>query len=337
MDRIKPEAQGVKTFFIHLLTCAADLQSIMNRVQTVTNQRDADLQSDEEDVDILEMLSFRLFMRGLLHFALMRPLMKSLSQMLVKVAELRCKNPTVLKWLREYSQSEDFSDLAEIFHFLKGKIEEEEKKDHDNTVDIIFVAHGAIKDVMIPACFLLPLPSITDVVLYSPWNCATDANVSYALATGRLRPHHRVFVSKTDSSCKTPAPVKLPNHWNSMKAAGEQKIPNITVRSLLPIEGVWLKYQILQAKHGKPGRNRIVIPFMFPEVKVGSVPFSVVSLALSLVLDSSRFTATVHLDTCLCDQSEGQKFDPEYLRSQYAYTDDWHLHDGFRRTCSLDL
>lgn len=252
--------------------------------------------------------------------------MKALGQMLLKQAEQKCRNGTVLEWLRANSQSEDFSNLAEIFNFFEKKIKEEEKKSHDNRVDIIFVAHGAIRDVMIPACCLLPLPSIMDVVLYSPWNCTTSADLSYALATGRLRPSHRVFTSKKKSNCQNPVPHNLPNKWNSMKEAGDQMIPNITVSPLLPGDGVWKRYKCLQEKHGSPGRNRIVIPFMFPEVIVKTVPFSVVSLALSLVLLSSRFTATVHLDTCLTDQSKVKKFDPEYLRSQYAYTpDDTHM------------
>ncbi|XP_029944869.1 uncharacterized protein LOC115386610 [Salarias fasciatus] len=288
----------------------------MSKDQRVENQRD--LQPDEEKDPDMKKLS--MLPELLLLILMKQQLKKSASQMLVKVAELRCSNPTVLKWLRENSQSEDFSDLAEIFHFLKQKIEEEQKKDHGNTVDIIFVCHGAIRDVMIPACCLLPLPSITDVVLYAPWNCASDATLSYALAREKLKPHHRVFVSRKDSR-KIPAPDKLPNHWNSMKEAGEQKIPNIMVSPLRSDDGVWKRYQELQKKHGPPGRNRIVIPFFFPE-SIGSVPFSVVSLALSLVLDSSRFTATVHFDNCLVDQSRGQKFDPEYLRSQYSYTED---------------
>ncbi|XP_029944880.1 uncharacterized protein LOC115386618 [Salarias fasciatus] len=271
------------------------------------------------------MFSFRLFMRGLLHFVLMRPLMRKRllltpSQKLMKEAVKKCRNPTVLKWLRDNSQSADFSNLEVIFNFLKEKIEEEEKKDHGNTVDITFIAHGSIEDVMIPACCLLPLPSITDVVLYAPWN-SLSSGLGYAMATGRLKPHHRVFVCKTDSSREIPAPDKLPNHWNSMKEAGEQKIPNIRVSPLRSDDGIWKRYQSLVKKHGPPGRNRIVILFIFPET-IGIVPFSVVSLALSLVLDSSRFTATVHLDCCLHDHSKGQKLDREYLRSQYAYTED---------------
>ncbi|XP_029944873.1 uncharacterized protein LOC115386612 isoform X2 [Salarias fasciatus] len=278
------------------------------------------LQPDEEEDLFLKTLSIRHELLDLrLKLMKLQP-KETPSQKLMKEAEVKCRNPTILKWLRDNSQSEDFSSLVEMFIFLKEKIEVEEKKDHSNTVDITFIAHGSIEDVMIPACCLLPLPSIMDVVLYAPWN-SLSAGEGYAMATGRLKPHHRVFVSKTDRSRKIPAPDKLPNHWNSMKAAGEQKIPNIRVYPLRSDDGVWKRYQSLQEKHGPPGRNRIVIPFIFPKT-IGSVPFSVVSLALSLVLYSSRFTATVHLSCCLGDQSRGQKFDPEYLRRQYAYASD---------------
>ncbi|XP_047428239.1 uncharacterized protein LOC124998093 [Mugil cephalus] len=237
---------------------------------------------------------------------------------LIKLAEENCKNETVLKWLRENSESVSFIKLVDVFHFLKKLIDEEEKKDHGDHVDITFMCHGAIEDFMIPACCLLPLPTITDVVLYSPWNCVTSG-LTYFVATGRMRPEHRVFYCWTEKCCKTPdeghRPVKLPNHWNSMKKAGGQMIPNITVSPLRPDDGVWKYYESLTEKHGRPGRNRIVIPFT---LSVGSVPFSVVTLALSLVLLSSRFKATVHFTSCLRDHSTGQKFDRKYLQEQYA-------------------
>ncbi|KAG5282243.1 hypothetical protein AALO_G00053840 [Alosa alosa] len=178
---------------------------------------------------------------------------------------------------------------------------------------------------MIPASYLLPLHTINDVVLYAPWNCAT-AGDEYGIATGRIQPQHRVFYCNKDEGCTIPdekhQPVKLPNHWNSMKKAGECKIPNITVSPLRPGDGVWEGYERRTKKHGPPGRSRIVIPFILPEEESESVQFSVVMLALSLVLLSFRFKATVHLSTCLCDQSTGQKFDKEQLIKQYAYTID---------------
>ncbi|XP_028268181.1 uncharacterized protein LOC114440096 [Parambassis ranga] len=253
---------------------------------------------------------------------------------LLKRAELNCRNHTVLQWLRENSESVTFNKLVEVFNFLKKHMDEEEKKNHGDHVDITFVAHGAIRDFMIPASCLLPLPTITDVVLYAPWNCITSG-AAYGIATGRIQPEHRVFKCRKNNDCKTPdekhRPINLPNHWNSMKKAGDQMIPNITVSPLRADDGVWEYFKYLTATHGELGKNKIVIPFILPGKEDESFPFSVVTLALSLVLLSSRFKATFHLNACLGDHSAGQKFDKDYLQRQYAYTV-----DGTLMTCSSD-
>lgn len=257
---------------------------------------------------------------------------------LINLAIENCKNETVLQWLRENSESGTFRKLSDMFDFLKSKIDEEEKKNHNDTVDIIFVAHGSIRDSMIPASCLLPLPTITDLVLYSPWNCGTTGAVTYGIATGKMRPEHRVFyrnlpipfVSHSVILFDEHQPPNLPNYWNSLKKAGGQKIPNIIVSPLQEDDGTWKKFKYLSTKHGPPGRNRIVIPFILPE-ESESVPFSVVALALSLVLLSSRFKATVHLDTCLSDASTGQKSDGKNLQEQYYCTE-----DNTVMTCSPD-
>ncbi|XP_033501105.1 uncharacterized protein LOC117268614 [Epinephelus lanceolatus] len=248
---------------------------------------------------------------------------KTLSTGLIQTAIENCENETVVQWLRANSDSEAFSKLLDLFYFLKRHIDEEEKKNHSNSVDITFVAHGAIRDSMIPASCHLPLSSVTDVVLYSPWNCTMDANVAYSVATGRIKPQHRVFTCNTKDGCQIPKekhqPMNLPDHWNSLKKAGDQMIPNITLSPLTPQDGFWEGFQSLSKKYGEPERNRIVIPYVLP---AGSVSFSVVTLALSLVLFFSRFQATVHLIACLGDQSAGRKFDRDYLRTQYACTVD---------------
>ncbi|XP_044037139.1 uncharacterized protein LOC122868839 [Siniperca chuatsi] len=248
---------------------------------------------------------------------------------LIKSAIENCKKETVLQWLRENSESEAFFKLVDMFHFLKKHIDEEEKKNHSNSVHITILAHGAIRDSMIPASCLLPLPTITDVILYSPWNCTIHADAVYGVATGLMKPQHRVFNCNTKDGCQIPdekhRPTKLPDYWNSMKRAGDRMIPNITLSPLTPPEdGFWKRFEFLTKKYGQVERNRIIIPFILPAESepLKSVPFSVVSLALSLVLLSSRFQATVHLAACLGDQSAGQKFDKEYLKTQYACTVD---------------
>lgn len=268
---------------------------------------------------------------------------------LIKTALENCKDQTVLKWLRENAESDAFSNLVEMFHFLKRQIDEEEKKNHDDTVDITLFAHGSIRDQMLPACCLLPLDSIHDVVLYSPWNCNITPDVTYGIATGKMKPWHRVFYCGTKKHLKFPGekhraldlkhslkkleardccpipdekhrPTDLPDQWNSLKQAGGRMIPYISIGFLTPDDGVWKSYKSLSETYGAPGRNRIVIPFIFPTERRCSVPLSVVMLALSLVLLSSRFKATVHLAACLGHISGGQKMDS--LKDQYSCTAD---------------
>lgn len=248
------------------------------------------------------------------------------SETLITFLIEHCKDKDVQDWLSKNSKSNDFSKLVNMFHFLKQKLDEEEKKLHSNTVDITFVAHGTITDSMIPASCLLPLPTITDVVLYSPWNCVITADAAYGVATGLIEPQHRVFLCKKKEECKIPhqkhQPTKLPSEWNSIKKAGDRKIPKIMLYPLrLPEDGAWKAFEILENKHGKPGRNHIIVPFILPGKSEGSVPFFVVSLALSVVLFFSRFQATLHLTACLAKYGK-IKLDEDALKEQYCCTID---------------
>ncbi|KAM4534587.1 uncharacterized protein V3H82_024502 [Fundulus diaphanus] len=252
-------------------------------------------------------------------------------QTLLEFAKESCKDEAVRLWLRDNAESEIFSKLVEMFQFLKEKIDEEEKNNHSNEVDITFVAHGAITDSMMSASCLLPLPTISDVVLYSPWNCYLGANAAYGIATGKLQPVHRVFYCSPGRGCKSPdekhQPEKLPNKWNSMKKADEadQKIPNIIVSPLrIPKDGVWERFEFLEDKHGKPGRNRIIIPLILPSIDPEEdIPLPVVTLALSLVLMFSRFQAVLHLTVCLGKLSRRMKLDEKALKQQYSCTIDY--------------
>ncbi|XP_072225622.1 uncharacterized protein [Leuresthes tenuis] len=246
---------------------------------------------------------------------------------LIEFAKENCKDEAVKQWLAENEESKTFFRLVDMFHFLKGKIDEEEKNNHTNTVDVTFVAHGAIIDSMIPASCLLPLSSISDIILYSPWNCVITADAAYGVATGRIRPQHREFLCSS-KRCKVAGkehrPSKLPKEWNSMKKAGNQKVPNINLSPLkVPEDGAWNRFEVLKDEHGEPGRNRIVIPFILPEGSSDqgeSVPLSMVTLALSLVLMFSRFQVTLHLTACLGKESKRMKLDEDALKKQYAYT-----------------
>lgn len=243
---------------------------------------------------------------------------------LVQFVVNQCQDEGGKQWLQENSESEAIFDL---FHFLQEEFDKEKTKTDCKDIDIIFVAHGEIKAPMFPARCLLPLPSIRDVLLYSPWNCTMSADVVYGVATGRIQPEDRVF-SCGKEGCHIPdskhQPDKLPNSWNSMREAGGQKIPNIIVSTLRkPEDGVWKRVEYLNDKFGRPEKNRIVITFSLPGAIGPSlrVPFSVITLALSLVLHFSSYKATVHLAACL-GRREGALLSEDDLKTQYACAKD---------------
>lgn len=250
-------------------------------------------------------------------------------QTLLEFAKENCKDEAVRTWLSKKTDSKIFSRLVDMFQFLKENIDKEEENNHSNDVDITFVAHGAITDSMMSATCLLPLPTISDVVLYSPWNCYLEANAAYGIATGKFQLVHRKFFCSPGRGCRIPdknhRPDRLPERWNSMKKAGHQKIPNIIVSPLrIPEDGAWKKIEYLESRHGEPGRNHILIPFILPSVDPKEdIPLPVVTLALSLVLMFSSFQATLHLTVCLGKLSRKMNLDEEALKRQYACTIDY--------------
>ncbi|XP_023142336.2 uncharacterized protein LOC111579320 [Amphiprion ocellaris] len=260
--------------------------------------------------------------------------MKSLKRLAIE----RCRDEATRQWLSENLESESFSKLVDMFFFLQKQIDKEEKKNHRNSVDIIFLAHGCIEDQMIPASCLLPLDSLHDVVLYSPWNCLLNADAAYDIATGIMEPQDRDFCC-CSKYCKVPSnmhrPTKLPNEWNSMREARGEKIPNIMLSPLdPPNDGAWTSFEKLEDEYGKPGRNRILIPFIIPGTTKYRIPFSVVSLALSLVLIFSRFQATLHLTACLGKAWQRMTLDEDALKEQYAYTmDNTGMTSKVKRSC----
>lgn len=139
-----------------------------------------------------------------------------------------------------------------------------------------------------------------------------------------MKPEHRSFYCSEKPSCPTAdaqhRPTKLPQRWNSLREAGGQMIPSITVSPLQPRGGAWDTYLSLVRRYGPPRRGRIVIPFILPGTR--SVPFPVVALFLALVLLSSGLKATVHLSVCLSKACEDAGLDEKHLEQQYSCTVD---------------
>ena len=234
------------------------------------------------------------------------------------------QDEVVKEWLTENYDSVAFFELVDMFNFLKQELDKEKHKTDCEDIDITVVAHGAITGFMIPARCLLPLPSIKDVLLYSPWNCAINADVAYGIATGMIQPQNRSFFCM-QQGCQIPhTPSNLPFYWNSMNAAKGWMIPNIIVSPLkAPEDNAWNHFVLLRGTHGEPAINRVVIPFILPRWMsfVENVPFMIVTMTMSLVLLFSSYRATVHLSACL-GRYGGEVLNQGYLSAQYAYTID---------------
>ncbi|XP_041672999.1 uncharacterized protein LOC121529269 isoform X2 [Cheilinus undulatus] len=260
----------------------------------------------------------------------------------------------VYKWVEE--NETEFFKLIDLFKFMKEEIEKQQPNIDHKIIDVIFVAHGSIGDPAVNqpsrARDLLPLPSIQDVILYSPWNSAIDSNIAYGITTGHLQPEDRDFCcgcqcgKDCDGDCecgcgcccrdhKKHQPTRLPPDWNSMRDAGDSLIPNITVSPLeKPEDPAWNEVLILQDKYSRPGRNRVVVPYniLEPEGQSMDVPFSVVTLALALVLRVFGYKATVHLAACLGREPGTLSRQARPLNRQYA----WAI-DGTAMTCNEDM
>lgn len=247
---------------------------------------------------------------------------------LLRYAMKYCQDPEVKTWLEDEAKTKVFLRLVDVFQMVKTELDKErKKKKRVREIEITFVAHGGIPESMISASLLMPLPTILDVVLYSPWNSTIDAKVAYGIAAGTIEPKYRKFCC--ERSCHFPSgthnhtPSPLPAGWNRMRAAQGQTIPNIKVKSMVaPKDGAWNEFVYLKDALGLPDYDRVVIPFILPRNMVIEVPFAVVTLALALVLLFSQMRARVHLAACLSKVSADTNLQDWYLRQQYAYTVD---------------
>nr|XP_029134549.1 uncharacterized protein LOC114920590 [Labrus bergylta] len=238
----------------------------------------------------------------------------------IKFVKRYCQDQDILSRLSKNDDTEIFK-LMDIFYYIKQMLDEKKEYTDRENIDIIFVAHGLIEEPLMTASSLLPLSTIEDVILYSPWNSVIDSKVAYGIIKGSLQPHHRTFGCAKHCRCQNHnnhQPTKLPPYWNSMKNAGAGRIPNIIVGPLKSVDPAWNHMVELREIYGQPGTNRVFIPYRF-QMKI---PFYVVTLALSLVLFIFPFRATVHLAACLGRSSQTLSGQGEYLNQQYSYTID---------------
>lgn len=228
----------------------------------------------------------------------------------------------------------------DIFNLLEKEIkknsEKKKKTIPKDEIDIVFVAHGAITEALIPSSCLLPFRNIKDVLLYSPWNCAINSYTAYGIASGRILPRHRIFYCR-DEKCPIRhsghKPTPLPNDWNRMKNARGRLIPKVMVSPVgLSGDKAWESFMVLKDKYGHQDWKRVVIPFMLPGNMRVVLPFYVVILALSVVLFFTNLKATIHLAACLSKISKGTRLDEDSLKRQYSYTI-----DKTSMSCSKDV
>ncbi|KAJ0070622.1 hypothetical protein NL108_016895 [Boleophthalmus pectinirostris] len=247
---------------------------------------------------------------------------------LLNYAQRHCRDPDVKEWLQEGAQSEHFLHLIDVFYHLKSALQREKKKrrrkDPRRLIDVVFVAHGWISDSLMFSNLLLPLPSLQEVVLYEPWNCVIDATAAYGIATGYIEPKHRSFVCW--GGCQYRGfvhehyPDGLPADWNHLRASRGEPIPEIWVETLRrPVDPAWGCFKILRS-HCKIRHERVVVPFILPGHKELKMPFTVVTLALSLALLFTRLKARLHLAACLGRDKPLLELDRLLLQAQYCYT-----------------
>lgn len=233
-----------------------------------------------------------------------------------------CEDEAVREWLRANAHCLAVFELVNLFNLLKEELDRRLSADQEK-IDIIFVAHGGITETLIPAGALVPLSTIEDVLLYSPWNCRINVDIAYGIATGIIQPQHRTFVC-AGGDCRVPdifhCPTNLPNYWNSMRASRGYPIPLINVSPVSKEEPVWKWFEFLGGMNA--GNNRIVIPFLLPGAPgPWPIPFFVITSVLSVVLCFTNYKATVHLAACLGKKPEDM-LDENYLKQQYSCTID---------------
>ncbi|XP_048042515.1 uncharacterized protein LOC125266088 [Megalobrama amblycephala] len=110
-----------------------------------------------------------------------------------------CTDSTVVSWLQREINQIQFVNLIRFFMERLGPYLPKSREDGASHTHIVFVGHGTLADQFMPAGGLVPLPSITDTILYSPWNCSIDACAASAIAHGLIQVTNRTFYNTTDN------------------------------------------------------------------------------------------------------------------------------------------
>lgn len=239
-------------------------------------------------------------------------------------------NDTVVSWLQMNPVA--FTNLIHFFVMEMTQHQERLKEKSGGHINIVIVAHGEIRNELIPASLMMPTTMITDTVLYSPWNCLIDCFAACAIAEGWNNPEGREFYNCEQNQQVQFEPNPLPPHWNNMRTGTGTffPVPLILLTPVYPEEPVWKKFQELKGHMDRD--DRVIIPYIVPEYYVkayGKMPFFMFLIALSYLLMIINKTATVHLAACL-GHTESER-NSELWRAQYAYTNDKTVMTNFNR------
>ncbi|XP_048035676.1 uncharacterized protein LOC125261123 isoform X3 [Megalobrama amblycephala] len=231
-----------------------------------------------------------------------------------------CTDSTVVSWLQGVDQIQFVNLLRFVLNFLNSSsvnlIEP-----GGNDIDIVFVGHGRIVDQFMPAGGLVPTPTITDTILYSPWNCSIDPNAAFGIAQGFIQVANREF-HNTNANMVNYEPNPLPQRWNSMRGS-LQNIPGILLAPVTPADNAWAPLLEFWSNRTMEIEDRVIMPYVVPQDQVnafGEIPLYIFIFAASVILMDHGKTATVHLVACL--GRGGSIPMPAEWRTQYAYTSD---------------
>ncbi|KAK7140841.1 hypothetical protein R3I93_015088 [Phoxinus phoxinus] len=233
-----------------------------------------------------------------------------------------CTDNTVVSWLQELTHQNEFVNLLRFFRENLGRIFLDLTNPSGDDIDIVFVAHGRIVDLFMPAGGLVPTPNIRDTVIYSPWNCAIDSNTAFGIAQGFIRVTNREFYNNMVGNIAQFEPNPLPDHWNSMRGS-LHNIPGILLSPVTQEERAWDFFHQFWTNRGMEIEDRVIIPYVVPQDEVNAfreIPLYMFIFVTSCILSIHDRTATVHLAACL--GRGGSPARPEEWRTQYAYTSD---------------
>ncbi|KAI4871456.1 hypothetical protein NFI96_004187 [Prochilodus magdalenae] len=185
----------------------------------------------------------------------------------------------------------------------------------DREVHIVLVGDGSITNQVCSSSSFVPLETITDTILYSPWNCAIDPKVTYGISAGCILPHHRAFRNGEPQG-------PLPGHWNSMAAQRGTGVPEIILGPLkTDLDGILKVTAIAGALLKNPDRVVILYPSdgVFPVLPKAMPLSQIVAIIAFLFMFTPSCKATIHLAAGLEYRGRTPP-DVNMWQNLYAYT-----------------